>query len=73
MGKEPFRKLINNFKLDGKIELQNKIQMEERMNLRRSPAAAADSRDFIQVMEWALEELSAWVFRWKPLYWSYEK
>jgi hypothetical protein len=30
------------------------------MNLRRSPAEAADTRDFIQIMEWALEELKAW-------------
>jgi hypothetical protein len=59
MGKAPFRKLIDNYKLDGKAQLRSKIEMEERMNLRRSPAEASDSRDFIQVMEWALEELSA--------------
>jgi hypothetical protein len=59
LGKETFRTLIERYKLDGVTKLTSTIQMEERMNLRRSPAEAADNRDFIQVMEWALEELSA--------------
>ena len=59
LGKETFRPLIERYKLDGVTKLTSTIQMEERMNLRRSPAEAADTRDFIQIMEWALEELSA--------------
>jgi hypothetical protein len=59
LGKETFRPLIERYKLDGVTKLTSTIQMEERMNLRRSPAEAADTRDFIQIMEWALEELKA--------------
>jgi hypothetical protein len=59
LGKETFRKMIDKYKLDGKAELQSKIEMELRMSLRQTPAAAADTREFVQVMEWALEELSA--------------